>query len=192
MNGQRAKCRLMTPCGGQIRAETGRIDVLLYGCNCFEIRDYKTSKDSTTHDDSAIQAQMYAMGRPEPRRKRSPSAESGLRPPAAPGWLRVHQNRAKTWIHPGLRRRRGNARPVSAGPVDVHIVELGLVPGLDLNLLGRLATGVDPVTIQDSEDGFEAALLGLEATPEPRSYLYGSENPGGACRKREDSRRWLR
>ena len=41
---------------------TGRIDVLLHDGNCFEIRDYKTSKDSTTHDDSAIQVQMYALG----------------------------------------------------------------------------------------------------------------------------------
>lgn len=28
---------------------TGRIDVLLHDGNCIEIRDYKTSKDSTTH-----------------------------------------------------------------------------------------------------------------------------------------------
>jgi len=41
---------------------TGRIDVLLHDGNCFEIRDYKTSKDSTTHEDSAIQVQMYALG----------------------------------------------------------------------------------------------------------------------------------
>jgi DNA helicase-2/ATP-dependent DNA helicase PcrA len=41
---------------------TGRIDVLLHDGNCFEIRDYKTSKDSSTHDDSAIQVQMYALG----------------------------------------------------------------------------------------------------------------------------------
>jgi len=33
---------------------TGRIDVLLHDGNCFEIRDYKTSKDNTTHNDSAI------------------------------------------------------------------------------------------------------------------------------------------
>jgi DNA helicase-2/ATP-dependent DNA helicase PcrA len=41
---------------------TGQIDVLLHDGNCIEIRDYKTSKDSTTHDDSAIQVQMYALG----------------------------------------------------------------------------------------------------------------------------------
>jgi len=41
---------------------TGRIDVLLHDGNYFEIRDYKTSKDSTTHDDSTIQVQMYALG----------------------------------------------------------------------------------------------------------------------------------
>jgi len=41
---------------------TGRIDVLLHDGKCIEIRDYKTSKDSTTHDDSAIQVQMYALG----------------------------------------------------------------------------------------------------------------------------------
>ncbi|MFZ2471377.1 MAG: ATP-dependent DNA helicase [Methanothrix sp.] len=41
---------------------TGRIDVLIHDGNCIEIRDYKTSKDSTTHDDSSIQVQMYALG----------------------------------------------------------------------------------------------------------------------------------
>jgi len=41
---------------------TGRIDVLLHDGNCIEIRDYKTSKDSTNHDDSSIQVQMYALG----------------------------------------------------------------------------------------------------------------------------------
>jgi DNA helicase-2/ATP-dependent DNA helicase PcrA len=41
---------------------TGRIDVLLHDGNCFEIRDYKTSKDGTAHDDSAIQVQTYALG----------------------------------------------------------------------------------------------------------------------------------
>ena len=41
---------------------TGRIDVLIHDGNCVEIRDYKTSKDSTTHDDSSIQVQMYALG----------------------------------------------------------------------------------------------------------------------------------
>jgi DNA helicase-2/ATP-dependent DNA helicase PcrA len=41
---------------------TGRIDILLHDGNCIEIRDYKTSKDSTTHDDSSIQVQMYALG----------------------------------------------------------------------------------------------------------------------------------
>jgi DNA helicase-2/ATP-dependent DNA helicase PcrA len=41
---------------------TGRIDVLLHDGKCFEIRDYKIFKDSTTHDNSAIQVQMYALG----------------------------------------------------------------------------------------------------------------------------------
>jgi len=41
---------------------TGRIDVLLHDGNRIEIRDYKTSKDSTTHDDSAMQVRMYALG----------------------------------------------------------------------------------------------------------------------------------
>ena len=41
---------------------TGRIDVLIHDGNCIEIRDYKTSKDSATHDDSSIQVQMYALG----------------------------------------------------------------------------------------------------------------------------------
>ncbi len=41
---------------------TGRVDVLIHDGNCIEIRDYKTSKDSITHDDSSIQVQMYALG----------------------------------------------------------------------------------------------------------------------------------
>jgi DNA helicase-2/ATP-dependent DNA helicase PcrA len=40
----------------------GRVDVLIHDGNCIEIRDYKTSKDSTTHDDSSMQVQMYALG----------------------------------------------------------------------------------------------------------------------------------
>ena len=40
----------------------GRIDVLLHDGNCIEVRDYKTSIDSSTHDDSSIQVQMYALG----------------------------------------------------------------------------------------------------------------------------------
>jgi len=41
---------------------TGRVDVLIHDGNCIEIRDYKTSKDSITHEDSSIQVQMYALG----------------------------------------------------------------------------------------------------------------------------------
>ena len=41
---------------------SGRVDVLIHDGNCIEIRDYKTSKDSITHDDSSIQVQMYALG----------------------------------------------------------------------------------------------------------------------------------
>ena len=46
---------------------------------------------------------------------------------------------------------------------DVHVVELGLVAGLDLDLLGYFVAGIDPVAPQGAEDGSEAALLCLEA-----------------------------
>jgi DNA helicase II / ATP-dependent DNA helicase PcrA len=41
---------------------TGRVDVLIHDGNCIEVRDYKTSKDGTTHEDSSIQVQVYALG----------------------------------------------------------------------------------------------------------------------------------
>lgn len=66
---------------------------------------------------------------------------------------------------------RSNARPGSAGAVDVHIVELRLVPGLDLIFSATLWPGIDPVAIQSSEDGFEAALLGLEAALEDLDHI---------------------
>jgi len=46
---------------------------------------------------------------------------------------------------------------------DVHVVELGLVVGLDLDFLGDFTVGVDPVALQSAIDGSEAALLGFEA-----------------------------
>ena len=41
----------------------------------------------------------------------------------------------------------------------VHIVKLGRVAGLDLDLLRHLAAGKDPVALQRAEDGLEIALL---------------------------------
>jgi len=46
---------------------------------------------------------------------------------------------------------------------DVHVIELGLVAGLDLDLLRHLAASVYSVAFKDSEDGLEAALFSLEA-----------------------------
>ena len=46
---------------------------------------------------------------------------------------------------------------------DIHVVELGLVAGLDLDLLGHFAVGIDPVALEGAEDGSEAAFLRLEA-----------------------------
>jgi len=46
---------------------------------------------------------------------------------------------------------------------DIHVVELGLVAGLDLDLLGDFAASVDAVALMSAEDGPEAALFCLEA-----------------------------
>ena len=59
---------------------------------------------------------------------------------------------------------------------DVHVVELGLVAGLDLDLLGYFAAGIDPVALEGAEDGSEAALLCLEAA------LQGLDHLPVACR----------
>jgi len=54
---------------------------------------------------------------------------------------------------------------------DVHVVELGLVAGLDLDLLGYFVAGIDPVAPQGAEDGSEAALLCLEAALQGLDHL---------------------
>jgi len=41
---------------------TGRIDVLIHDGNCIEVRDYKTYREPTTHDDPYLQVQLYALG----------------------------------------------------------------------------------------------------------------------------------
>lgn len=58
---------------------------------------------------------------------------------------------------------------------DVYVVELGLVAGLDLDLLGHLAAGVDPVALQGSKDGPEAALLS------PKAALQGLDHISVSC-----------
>jgi hypothetical protein len=45
---------------------------------------------------------------------------------------------------------------------DVHVVELGLVAGLDLDLLGHFAVGIDPEALEGAEDGSETAFLCFE------------------------------
>ena len=46
---------------------------------------------------------------------------------------------------------------------DIHVVKLGSVAGLDLDLLGNFPAGVDPVALESAEDAIEAALI----DPEP-------------------------
>jgi len=46
---------------------------------------------------------------------------------------------------------------------EVHVVKLGGVAGLYLDLLGHFHAGVDPVTLECPEDAIEAALF----DPEP-------------------------
>jgi len=46
---------------------------------------------------------------------------------------------------------------------DVHVVKLGGIAGLDLDLLGHFAAGVDLVALEGAEDGPEATLFCLEA-----------------------------
>ena len=40
----------------------GKVDVILHDENAIEIRDYKTSDQATTYEDSSMQVQMYALG----------------------------------------------------------------------------------------------------------------------------------
>ena len=54
---------------------------------------------------------------------------------------------------------------------DVYVVELGLVAGLDLDLLGYFTAGVDPVALEGAEDGSEAAFLCFEAALQGLDHL---------------------
>jgi hypothetical protein len=54
---------------------------------------------------------------------------------------------------------------------DVHVIQLGLVAGLDLDLLGDFAAGIDPVALQGAEDGSEAAFLCFEAALQGLDHL---------------------
>ena len=44
---------------------------------------------------------------------------------------------------------------------DVHVVKLGRLASLLLDLLGHLSAGIDPVALEGAEDGIEAALFYL-------------------------------
>lgn len=54
---------------------------------------------------------------------------------------------------------------------DVYIEKLGLVAGLDLNLLGNFAAGMDPVALEGAEDDPEAALFRFEAALQGLDHL---------------------
>jgi len=49
----------------------------------------------------------------------------------------------------------------SVDPADVHVVKLGGIAGLDLDLLGYFPAGIDPVALESAEDAIEAALFDL-------------------------------
>jgi hypothetical protein len=51
---------------------------------------------------------------------------------------------------------------------DVHIVKLGSIAGLYLDLLGHFPAGVDPVSLESTEDAIEAALFNCTGSPEAR------------------------
>ena len=54
---------------------------------------------------------------------------------------------------------------------DIHIVKLGFISGLLLDLLGYLAAGKDPVTLEGSIDRPEAAILDLVPTLQTFDHL---------------------
>ena len=54
---------------------------------------------------------------------------------------------------------------------DVHIVELGLVAGLDLDLLGNFSACIDSVALESAEDGSEAAFFCVEAALQGVDHL---------------------
>jgi len=72
--------------------------------------------------------------------------------------------------------------PISAGEevvfcqialilADIHVVEFGLVVGLDFDFLCDFAVGIDPVALQSAIDGSEAALFGFEAAFQGRNHF---------------------
>ena len=54
---------------------------------------------------------------------------------------------------------------------DVHIVKLGGVAGLYLDLLGHFFAGVDPVALESAEDAIEAALFNSEPVFQGLNHL---------------------
>ena len=93
--------------------------------------------------------------------------------PPGHGWISGHLQHLAGQSDIEVRREPGLVS-VSAGEdvvlcqvelilADVHVVEFGLVAGLDLDLLGHFAAGIDPVALQCTENGLEAAFLCLEA-----------------------------
>jgi hypothetical protein len=56
-------------------------------------------------------------------------------------------------------------------PLDIHVVKLGCVSGLLLDLLGYFSAGEDSVTLEGAEDSIEATLLDHVTAFQPLNHL---------------------
>ena len=54
---------------------------------------------------------------------------------------------------------------------DVHVVKLGSVAGLDLDLIGHFPAGIDPVALESAEYCIEAALFNPEPVFQSLNHL---------------------
>lgn len=81
--------------------------------------------------------------------------------------LKACQGDLKIWREPGFvsvtAREEVMLGHVALILADVDVVELGLVTGLDLDLLGNFSACIDPMALEGAKDGSEAAFLCLEA-----------------------------
>jgi hypothetical protein len=66
-----------------------------------------------------------------------------------------------------------------------HVVKLGSVAGLNLDLLSNFSAGIDPVAFEFAEYGIEAAFFDLVTVFQAFNHIQvGHEDLLGACRRR--------
>jgi hypothetical protein len=114
-----------------------------------------------------------------------------LRLPPFPGCSKEPQSREKSWTRLRLRGKHVFLGQIPLILPDIHIVKLGSVAGLYLDLLSCFSAGVDPVTLEGDEDRIEAAFFdSVPAFQAPNHLPVRLKGLLGTCKTREDKRCW--